>query len=64
MEKNKTFMFEATVGDVRLHNSKLDDNSWVDLYLRVAGEVGIEAAMLLHRAKNKMVKITFEQENE
>jgi len=64
MDKNKTFMFEATIHDVRLHNSKLGDENWVDLYLRVVGEVGIEAAMRLHRAKNKMVKITFEEKNE
>ena len=51
--------FEATVHDVRLHNSKTDDNTWVDLSMRVAGEAGIEAAMKLHRATSKLVSIMY-----
>lgn len=62
--ENKKMMLEATIHDVRLHNSKIGDENWVDIFLRVAGESGIEAAMRLHRAKNKMVRITFEENNE
>lgn len=53
-------VLEATVYDIKHHNSKIDDNSYVDLNIRVAGEGNVEAAMLMHRAKNKIVKIEFE----
>lgn len=61
--KDKEISFEATVHDVRMHNSKIGDDNWVDITARVAGEAGITAAMRLHRAKNKLVKIAFEEEN-
>ena len=53
---------EATIYDGKYHNSKTDDNNWVDLSLRVYGQAGIEGAMRLPRAKNKIVKLVFEQE--
>lgn len=54
--------FEATISDARLHNSKLADESWVDLTVRVLGEAGITAVMNTHRAKNKIVKIIYQLE--
>ena len=54
--------FEAIVHDVKYHNSKLGDDNWMDITVRVQGEAGIEAAMRLNRAKNKLVEISFEQE--
>lgn len=48
--------------DIRHHNSKIDDNSWCDVTVRVAGEANIEAAMRMHRAKQKVVKMEFEDE--
>ena len=51
---------EATINDVKLHNSKLDDENWVDVIVRALGSSNIEAAMLMHRAKNKIVKMEFE----
>ncbi len=63
MGKEKTnegiMMFEATVHDVHHHNSKTDDNSWCDVVVRVAGEAGVTAAMGLHKAKDKIVKIIY-----
>lgn len=53
---------EATINDIRHHNSKLGDDSWVDITVRVAGQANIEAAMLMHRAKEKTAKIEFEVE--
>lgn len=55
-------MFEATVHDVRLHNSKTGDDSWVDVTIRVAGEAGMTAAMGLLKAKDKIVKVVYNQE--
>lgn len=60
MENKKELSFEATIGEVKLHNSKIDENVWVDLAFRVAGGAGVEAAMALHRAKNKLVTVKFE----
>ena len=57
---NKEIKFEATVHDVRLHNSKIDDGNWVDISIRVAGEAGITAAMALYRAKEKIVKVIYQ----
>ena len=55
-------MFEATIHDIRHHNSKIDDNAWVDVTIRVAGEAGITAAMNLHKAQSKLVKVTYQIE--
>lgn len=52
--------FEATIKDSKLHNSQLDDNRWVDITLRVAGTAGVEAAQLLHRAKDRIATISFQ----
>lgn len=64
MGTEKQIRFEASVGDIRHHNSKLDDNSWVDVTVRVMGEASILAAMNLHRAKSKIVKIIYEIEDD
>ena len=63
-ENKGTISFEATVTDIRFHNSKLDDNKWTDVIVRAAGEHGVTAAMALHRAKNKIIRISFQLENQ
>lgn len=55
--------FEGTINEVKLHNSKIGDDSWVDISIRVAGQAGIQAAMLAHRAESKLVKVEFKVEN-
>ena len=62
-KREDTIRFEGTIGDVKMHNSRLDDNSWVDLTIRVAGEHGVTAAMALYRAKNKLVTVEYELDN-
>ena len=52
--------FEGTIGDVKMHNSKLNDDVWVDVTIRVAGQAGVTAAMAMHRAKSKLVKLEYE----
>lgn len=59
-EKEDLRMFEATVHDVRLHNAKTSDDTWVDVTMRVQGEAGITSAMNLNRAKEKLVKIVYQ----
>ena len=56
---DKKIMFEATLYDVRFHNSKLGDDSWCDIVVRVLGEANIISAMKLPKAKEKIVKITY-----
>ena len=53
-------VFEGTISEVKMHNSKIGDDSWVDICIRVLGQAGIESAMLLSRAKEKLVKVEFE----
>ena len=60
--KEEKVIFEGTVHDVKLHNSKIDDSNWVDVTIRVAGEAGITAAMNLHKAQSKLVKVTYQIE--
>lgn len=55
---------EGIITDVRMHNSKLGDESWVDIVIRAQGEANIEAAMRLHRAKEKTVELSFKENDE
>ena len=58
-----TISFEATISDVKLHNSKLGDESWTDVTLRALGKYNIAAAMAMASAKDRVAKITFELED-
>lgn len=63
MDENNRLKIEATLHDVKFKNSKLGDESWVDVTVRVAGQANIEAAMRLNRAKQKSVTLEFELED-
>ena len=62
--EEKKINFEATIHDIRMHNSKSDDNSWADITVRALGELNIASAMAMYKAKNKIVKLTFELEDD